>query len=95
LDGDKIMLNQYMVIDIAFDSNIHRIGNISSSRAMHQIVYPITARLMHENKQQELNDLYKKTSINLQVVGGLVMLGIFVSINCTICLNCMMTIKKE
>jgi hypothetical protein len=35
---------------------------------------------MHENKQ-ELNDLYKKTSINLQVVGGLVMLGIFVNIN--------------
>jgi hypothetical protein len=50
-----------MVIDsFLFDSNIHRIGNISSSRAMHQIVYPITARLMHENKQQELNDLYKK-----------------------------------
>ena len=48
---------------------------------MHQIVYPITARLMHENKQEELNDLYKKTSINLQVVGGLVMLGIFVNIN--------------
>jgi O-antigen/teichoic acid export membrane protein len=33
LDGDKIMLNQYMVIDniaFLFDSNIHRIGNISS-----------------------------------------------------------------
>jgi O-antigen/teichoic acid export membrane protein len=48
---------------------------------MHQIVYPITARLMHENKQQELNDLYKKTSINLQVVGGLVCWVFFVNIN--------------
>jgi hypothetical protein len=47
---------------------------------MHQIVYPITARLMHENKQQELNDLYKKTSINLQV-GGLLYVGYFVNIN--------------
>ena len=28
-----------------------------------------------------LNVLYKKTSINLQVVGGFVMLGIFVNIN--------------
>lgn len=84
LDGDKIMLNQYMVIDnIAFYSIATFIALVISvpSRAMHQIVYPITARLMHENKQQELNNLYKKTSINLQVVGGLVMLGIFVNIN--------------
>lgn len=84
LDGDKIMLNQYMIIDnIAFYSIATFIALVISvpSRAMHQIVYPITARLMHENKQEELNDLYKKTSINLQVVGGLVMLGIFVNIN--------------
>ena len=84
LDGDKIMLNQYMIIDnIAFYSIATFIALVISvpSRAMHQIVYPITARLMHENKQQELNDLYKKTSINLQVVGGLVLLGIFVNIN--------------
>jgi O-antigen/teichoic acid export membrane protein len=47
---------------------------------MHQIVYPITAKLMHENKHDELNDLYKKTSINLQLVGGFVMLCIFVNI---------------
>jgi O-antigen/teichoic acid export membrane protein len=51
------------------------------SRAMHQIVYPITAKLMHENKHDEMNILYKKTSINLQIVGGFVMLGIFVNIN--------------
>lgn len=84
LDGDKIMLNQYMIIDnIAFYSIATFIALVISvpSRAMHQIVYPITARLMHENKQEELNDLYKKTSINLQVVGGLVLLGIFVNIN--------------
>jgi O-antigen/teichoic acid export membrane protein len=48
---------------------------------MHQIVYPITAKLMHENKHDEMNVLYKKTSINLQIVGGFVMLGIFVNIN--------------
>ena len=48
---------------------------------MHQIVYPITAKLMHENKHDEMNVLYKKTSINLQMVGGYVMLGIFVNIN--------------
>ncbi|MDQ8011974.1 MAG: lipopolysaccharide biosynthesis protein [Flavobacterium nitrogenifigens] len=84
LDGDKMILNQYMVIDnIAFYSVATYIALVISvpSRAMHQIVYPITAKLMHENKHDELNLLYKKTSINLQVVGGFVMLCIFVNIN--------------
>ncbi|UFH46144.1 oligosaccharide flippase family protein [Flavobacterium galactosidilyticum] len=84
LDGDKIMLNQYMIIDnIAFYSIATFIALVISvpSRAMHQIVYPITAKLMHDNKFKELDSLYKKTSINLQVVGGYVMLGIFVNIN--------------
>lgn len=84
LDGDKMMLNQYMKIEnIAYYSVATYIALVISvpSRAMHQIVYPITARLMYENKHDELNDLYKKTSINLQVVGGYVMLCIFVNIN--------------
>ncbi|MGA9637538.1 polysaccharide biosynthesis C-terminal domain-containing protein [Flavobacterium sp.] len=84
LDGDKIMLNQYMLIDnIAYYSVATYIALVISvpSRAMHQIVYPITAKLMHENKHDELNALYKKSSINLQVVGGFVMLCIFVNIN--------------
>ncbi|PJJ08867.1 O-antigen/teichoic acid export membrane protein [Flavobacterium sp. 1] len=84
LDGDKIMLNQYMKIEnIAYYSVATYIALVISvpSRAMHQIVYPITAKLMHQNKHDELNDLYKKTSINLQIVGGFVMLCIFVNIN--------------
>ncbi|WP_310559031.1 oligosaccharide flippase family protein [Flavobacterium sp.] len=84
LDGDKIMLNQYKIIEnIAYYSVATYIALVISvpSRAMHQIVYPITAKLMHENKHDEMDILYKKTSINLQVVGGYVMLGIFVNIN--------------
>ena len=84
LDGDKIILNQYMHIEnIAFYSVATYIALVISvpSRAMHQIVYPITAKLMHENKHDEMDILYKKTSINLQLVGGFVMLGIFVNIN--------------
>jgi O-antigen/teichoic acid export membrane protein len=84
LDGDKMILNQYMRIEnIAFYSVATYIALVISvpSRAMHQIVYPITAKLMHENNNEELNSLYKKTSINLQVVGGFVMLCIFVNIN--------------
>ncbi|MFL9832319.1 oligosaccharide flippase family protein [Flavobacterium sp. ST-87] len=84
LDIDKIMLNQYIKIEnIAYYSVATYIALVISvpSRAMHQIVYPITAKLMHEEKHDELNDLYKKTSINLQIVGGYVMLCIFVNIN--------------
>jgi len=84
LDGDKMILNQYMKIEnIAYYSVATYIALVISvpSRAMHQIVYPITAKLMHENKHDDMNILYKKTSINLQVVGGFVMLGIFVNIN--------------
>ena len=84
LDGDKMILNQYMKIEnIAYYSVATYIALVISvpSRAMHQIVYPITAKLMHENKHDSLNDLYKKTSINLQMVGGFVMLCIFVNID--------------
>ena len=84
LDGDKMILNQYMNIEnIAYYSVATYIALVISvpSRAMHQIVYPITAILMHENKHDEMDILYKKTSINLQMVGGYVMLGIFVNIN--------------
>jgi O-antigen/teichoic acid export membrane protein len=50
------------------------------SRAMMQIIYPVTAQLLNENKLEELDVLYKKSAINLQVFGGLIMLGIF--LNC-------------
>jgi O-antigen/teichoic acid export membrane protein len=50
------------------------------SRAMTQIVAPITAKLMVENKYDELNDLYKKSAINLQVIGGFIMILIFLNI---------------
>ncbi|WP_367771264.1 oligosaccharide flippase family protein [Flavobacterium sp. WC2421] len=84
LDIDKLMLNQYIKIEnIAYYSVATYIALVISvpSRAMHQIVYPITAKLMHEDKHEEMNSLYKKTSINLQVVGGFVMLCIFVNIS--------------
>lgn len=84
LDIDKYMIKHYMKIDnIAYYSVAIFIAMVISvpSRAMHQITYPITAKLMSEYKWQELNDLYKKSSITLQVVGGLILLGILVNIN--------------
>lgn len=84
LEIDKFMLNNYVKIEnIAYYSVAIFIATVIAvpSRAMHQITYPITAKLMSENKHDELNDLYKKSSITLQVVGGLIFLGILVNIN--------------
>ena len=83
LDIDKFMLGQYINIDnIAFYSVAIFIATVISvpSRAMHQITYPITAKLMSDNNYKDLDLLYKKTSITLQVVGGYVLLGILVNI---------------
>lgn len=83
LDFDKVMIPAYENISSnALYSVAIFIATVIAvpSRAMLQIIYPITAKLMSENKFDELNDLYKKSAINLQVFGGLVMLGIFLNI---------------
>jgi O-antigen/teichoic acid export membrane protein len=84
LDIDKTMINQYIKIEnIAYYTVAIFIATVIAvpSRAMHQITYPITAKLMAEDKHDELNELYKKTSITLQIIGGLVLVGILVNIN--------------
>lgn len=84
LDIDKYMINKYLKIEtIAFYNVAIFIALVISvpMRAMHQITYPITAKLMSEQKWDELNALYKKSSISLQVIGGLLYVGILVNLN--------------
>ncbi len=84
LDIDKFMIAQYVKIEnVAYYSVAIFISLVIAvpGRAMHQITYPITAKLMVENKYTELNQLYKKTSITLQIVGGLVYLWILINLN--------------
>ena len=83
LDIDKYMINQFLKIEnIAFYSLAVYLAMVISvpQRAMHQITYPITAKLMSENKWEELNELYKKSSVTLQVIGGLIYVVILVNI---------------
>jgi O-antigen/teichoic acid export membrane protein len=83
MDFDKVMIPAYENISSnALYSVAIFIATVIAvpSRAMLQIIYPITAKLMSQNKLDELNDLYKKSAINLQVFGGYVMLGIFLNI---------------
>lgn len=83
VDFDKVMIARYLpVSENALYSVAIFISTVIAvpSRAMTQIVAPITAKLMIENKHDELNELYKKSAINLQVAGGLIMILIFVNI---------------
>ena len=83
VDFDKVMIAKYIpVSENALYSVAIFFATVIAvpSRAMTQIIAPITAKLMVENKHDELNDLYKKSAINLQVVGGLLMILIFVNV---------------
>ncbi|MFZ4105749.1 lipopolysaccharide biosynthesis protein [Flavobacterium sp.] len=83
VDFDKIMIPHYLDIS---QNALYAVAIFIStvivvpSRALTQIVAPITAKLMAENKHDELNDLYKKSAINLQVIGGFIMMLIFLNI---------------
>lgn len=84
LEIDKFMIGQYAHLkeNAYYSVAIYIALTVSvPMRAMHQIVHPITTDLMARKKHEELNKLYKKTSITLQVIGGWILLGIFVNIN--------------
>jgi len=83
IDIDRFMISQFVKIEnVAYYSVAVFIAAVVAvpSRAMHQITHPITARLMANNQHDELNMLYKQTSINLQFIGGFIFLGILVNI---------------
>ncbi|MAD97057.1 MAG: sugar isomerase [Flavobacteriaceae bacterium] len=48
------------------------------SRAMNQILQPLTSKTLNEKNDKEVGVLYKKSSINLLVIGGL----FFLLVNC-------------
>lgn len=83
LDIDKFMIGQYIPLKEAAYYSVAIFIALTISvpmRAMHQITHPITTDLMAKNKHDELNDLYKKTSITLQVIGGFIMVCILANI---------------
>ncbi len=83
IEFDKVMIAHYIHVS---NNSLYAVAIFIStviavpSRAMTQIVAPITAKLMVENKMEELNDLYKKSAINLQIIGGFIMMLIFLNI---------------
>ncbi|WP_203258651.1 lipopolysaccharide biosynthesis protein [Hyunsoonleella ulvae] len=84
LDIDKVMLGKYIhVKNIAYYNVAVFIATVIAvpQRAMHQILLPMTAKYLNDKDIESLADLYKRSSLNLFVVGGLIFLLIVLNIN--------------
>ncbi|WP_338733745.1 oligosaccharide flippase family protein [Mangrovimonas cancribranchiae] len=84
LEIDKFMINRYVKLDdIAYYSVATFVAAVISvpARSMHQIVSPITAKLLNEKNKKELAFLYKKSSLNLFIICGYLFLLIVLNIN--------------
>lgn len=83
LDIDKVMIPgkegfetaAYYTVAVFIGSFIE-----APSRAMGQILQPLTSKAINENNLKETESLYKKSSINLLLIGGL----FFVLVNCNV-----------
>ncbi|MEW7278072.1 polysaccharide biosynthesis C-terminal domain-containing protein [Aquimarina sp. 2201CG1-2-11] len=84
IDLDKAMIERYLPIEnVAKYSICAYIASviIIPSRAMHQITYPLTAKLLNEGAKEQLKELYKKSSINLLIISGLLMVLIVCNVH--------------
>lgn len=84
LEIDKFMIPQMeQIAEVAYYSVGIYIASVIAipTRAMQQITNPITAKDINENKMDEVESLYKQTSINLLVAGGLLFLLINLNIS--------------
>jgi O-antigen/teichoic acid export membrane protein len=83
LEIDKFMIPQMeQIAQVAYYSVGIYIASVIGipTRAMLQITSPITAKDMNENKLDDVEKLYKQSSINLLVIGGLFFLLINLNI---------------
>jgi O-antigen/teichoic acid export membrane protein len=83
LEIDKFMIPQMEhIAQVAYYSVGIYIASVVAipTRAMQQITSPITAKGMNDNNISEVEKLYKQTSINLLVIGGLFFLLINLNI---------------
>lgn len=84
LEIDKFMIPQIEnIAQVAYYAVGVYIASVIAipSRALQQIANPITAKELNKNNLNEVEVLYKKSSINLLIIGGLFFLLINVNIN--------------
>lgn len=83
LDIDKVMIPARKAIEYtAYYSVGVYIGSVieAPGRAMAQILQPLTSKALNEGNSKEVQSLYKKSSINLLVISGLIFLLINLNI---------------
>lgn len=83
IDIDKIMVGQFMDLNnVAYYNVAVFISLVIAvpARAMQQITTPITAKLLNNNDITDLESLYKRSSINLYVISGVIFLLIILNI---------------
>ncbi|PKQ44092.1 lipopolysaccharide biosynthesis protein [Confluentibacter flavum] len=84
LEVDKFMLGYYIDIEnVAYYGVAIYIASVIGVPllAMEQIVNPITAKLLNDKNIDELKSLYKKSSLSLFVISGLIFLLIVLNVN--------------
>lgn len=84
LDVDKVMLGKYIPIkNVAYYNVAIFIAAVIAvpQRAMHQILLPLSAKYLNDKDMEGLTDLYKRSSLNLFIVAGLIFLLITLNIN--------------
>ncbi|WP_372920175.1 lipopolysaccharide biosynthesis protein [Salegentibacter sp.] len=75
LDLDKVMIEHYLPIEnVAIYGIMVYIATVISvpQKAMHQITHPMTAEMLNLKDKTGLEKLYKKSSLNLLIVSGLI-----------------------
>lgn len=84
LDIDSFMLGMYIPIEnVAYYGVAIYMATVIAvpSRAMQQILHPLTAKFLNEKNRVALEDLYIRSSQTLFVIGGLIFLLIVLNIN--------------
>ncbi len=84
LDIDSFMLGSYMAIEkVAYYGVAIYIATVIAvpSRAMQQILQPLTAKFLNDKNKVALKDLYVRSSQTLFVIGGFIFLLIVLNIN--------------
>jgi O-antigen/teichoic acid export membrane protein len=83
LEIDRFMINQYILIEnVAYYTVAVFIATviIVPFRSMNQITYPLTASLMNSGDVEGLKKLYKRSSLTLLSITGLIFIGILLNL---------------
>ena len=83
LEIDRFMINQFIRIEnVAYYSVAIFIAAVIAvpSRAMHQITYPMTAELLNTSDLAGLKKLYRKSSLTLFIIAGIIFAGIILNL---------------